>query len=99
MIEKMSAAQGRSIGTGHIDNVRPPHKTSGAEMSRIGPNTNGVGGSLAGAIDHMVQQGMPIDMQHVTSIRNAIADGQYPVDPTMIADKMVDFERSGSDFS
>lgn len=95
MIEKMSAAHGRSIGAGHIDNVRPLNKTSAPETS----NTNGASGPLAGAIDHMVQQGMPIDMQRVTSIRNAIADGQYPVNPMMIADKMIDFDRSGSDFS
>ena len=99
MIDKMNAAHGRSIGTGHIDNVRPLHKMSVAETSNIGSNTNMVGGPLAGAIEHMVQQGMPIDMEHINSIRNAIADGQYPVDPMMIADRMIDFDRSGSDFS
>lgn len=95
MIDKMSAAHGRSIGTGQIDNVRPLHKPSAPETL----NANAVGSPLAGAIDHMVRQGMPIDMDRVTSIRNAIADGQYPVDPMKIADKMVDFDRSGSDFS
>jgi len=95
MIDKISATHGQSIGVGQSDGIQPSAQTGVTKEAGI----NGVGGTLAGAIDHMVALGMPIDMQRITAIRNAIADGQYPVDPTMVAGKMMEFDLPGSDFS
>lgn len=95
MIDKISGTHGQSIGVKKSDDIQP---SAQAEITKeIGINS--VGGSLAGAIDHMAALGMPIDMQRVTAVRNAIADGHYPIDPTMVADKMIAFDLAGSDFS
>lgn len=101
MINKTGADHSRSIGAGHFDALRSPDKTGKAQKTQ-GPDAgfglNSAHGSLTGAIDQMAQQGMPVDMQHVTAIRRAIADGQYPVDSVAIADSMIAFDRSGSGF-
>lgn len=81
--------EGRQAGAGHINAIRSPDQAGKID----GPNS-----SLSGAIDHMVQQGMPIDMQRITTISQAIADGKYPVDPVAIADRMIEFDRPGSGF-
>lgn len=94
MIDKMSAIHGRSIGAGQNDPVRWPERPDAAQIS-----STHEGSRLTSAIDHMVQQGMPIDDARIHSIRQAIADGHYPVDPMIIAEKMIDFERSAGDFS
>lgn len=104
MINKTSAGHGRSIGAGHFDAIRSPDKPGRADQTEKADGRatsfelSGAGSSLTGAIDHMVKQGMPIDMQHITVIRRAIADGQYPVDPTAIADRMIEFDLSDSGF-
>lgn len=95
MIDKMNASRSPSVSTGGIDIVRPLNKATVQENSGV----DGATGSLASAVDHMVQQGMPIDTARVHAIRNAIADGQYPVDPMMIAEKMIAFDRSGTGVS
>lgn len=107
MIDKMSAAHSRPIGVdnsrpiggGHSDMVRSRDNIAGPQNAGMETGVNRASGNLAGAIDHMVRQGMPVDMQRIMSIREAIADGQYPVDPMMVADKMIEFDKSGGDFS
>lgn len=100
MIDKMSAFYGRVIGSGQGDPVRPADRSdamqsAGTDKARSSTESGG----LASAIDHMVQQGMPVDSARIQVIRQAIADGQYPVDPMKIAENMIDFDRSGGDFS
>ncbi len=100
MIDKMSAFYGRAIGPGQSDPVRPADRSdamqsAGTDKARSSTESGG----LASAIDHMVQQGMPVDSARIQVIRQAIADGQYPVDPIKIAENMIDFDRSGGDFS
>lgn len=40
----------------------------------------------------MAQEGSPIDMEKIQRIKQAIASGNYPVDPEKIAEKMVDLD-------
>lgn len=40
----------------------------------------------------MAAQGAPIDKAHITRVKQAIASGNYPVDPDKIAEKMVDLD-------
>ncbi len=40
----------------------------------------------------MAAQGAPIDLARVTRIKQAIASGNYPVDPEKIAEKMLDLD-------
>ena len=37
----------------------------------------------------MAAEGAPVDMDRVAAIKAAIASGNYPVDPAVIADKML----------
>ena len=37
----------------------------------------------------MAAEGAPVDMDRVAAIKAAIASGNYPVDPTAIADRML----------
>ena len=89
-----------NVNSGHlraVETVRPgkAEHNSNAKPVDIASSPS-VSGALAGAIQHMVQQGMPIDLQRVVEVRNAIADGQYPVDPDMIAEKIIEFDRPTS---
>ncbi len=95
MIDKINSGRSPSASTGRIDIVRPLSKSNNPVSSSI----KEAAGSLAGTVKHMAQQGAPIDNDHVHFIRNAIADGQYPVDAMLIADKMIVFDRSGTDVS
>jgi len=40
----------------------------------------------------MAAQGAPIDMARIERIKQAIASGNYPVDPDKIAEKMLDLD-------
>ena len=40
----------------------------------------------------MAAQGAPIDIERVTRVKQAIAAGNYPVDPEKIAEKMLDLD-------
>jgi flagellar biosynthesis anti-sigma factor FlgM len=98
VIDKMSVGASRAIGR-LIDN----QKTGAAQTDAIrspdkNGKTDGSNSSLTAAIDHMVQQGMPVDVEHIISIRQAIAEGKYPLNPVAIADRMIDFDRSGHGF-
>ncbi|MGE4321514.1 MAG: flagellar biosynthesis anti-sigma factor FlgM [Sphingobium sp.] len=37
----------------------------------------------------MAAQGAPVDIDRIAAIRAAIASGNYPVDPSVIADRML----------
>ncbi|MEH6758253.1 MAG: flagellar biosynthesis anti-sigma factor FlgM [Parasphingorhabdus sp.] len=96
MIDKINAAHGRSIDSGYIDNIGALRKTSQPDLSRGAPQFKTMDGPVAGAIADMMQQPMPVDRDHVTAIRRAIAEGEYPINSALIAEKMIDFDRSGS---
>ena len=74
----------------------PPRKMADNPSSTKWPS---VSGALSGAIEHMVQQGMSIDLKQVVAVRNAIAEGRYPIDPAKIAEKIVDHENSTDEHS
>ena len=40
----------------------------------------------------MAAQGAPVDLARVTRVKQAIASGNYPVDPDKIAEKMLDLD-------
>jgi negative regulator of flagellin synthesis FlgM len=40
----------------------------------------------------MAAQGAPVDLARIERVKQAIASGQYPVDPDKIADRMVDLD-------
>jgi negative regulator of flagellin synthesis FlgM len=47
---------------------------------------------VATPASRMAAQGAPIDMARVQKVKQAIASGNYPVDPDKIAEKMIDLD-------
>ena len=45
--------------------------------------------SPATAVTELVAPGAPIDVDRVASLRQAIAEGRYTIDPQAIADRMI----------
>jgi len=54
-------------------------------------------GRIESAVLDLVAGGPPIDTARVATIRSAIAEGRYPVDPERIAERMIalDLPRRG----
>ena len=44
------------------------------------------------AAARMAAQGAPVDLARIARIKQAIASGNYPVDPEKIAEKMLDLD-------
>lgn len=40
----------------------------------------------------MAAQGAPVDLARIERVKQAIASGQYPVDPDKIADRMIELD-------
>ena len=45
----------------------------------------------------MAAQGAPVDAARIVEIKAAIANGDYPVDPEKIAEKMIDLDLPGKE--
>ena len=45
----------------------------------------------------MAAQGAPVDVARIAEIKAAIANGDYPVDPEKIAEKMIDLDLPGKE--
>ena len=48
--------------------------------------------SMSTPASRMAAQGAPIDLARIARIKQAIASGNYPVDPEKIAEKMLDLD-------
>jgi len=91
MINDVNVAANRSATSSSmaVDSQTPVTKPSTIKSEPLASS------ALSGAIEHMVQQGVPIDLDRIIAVRNAIADGQYPVDAMKIAQKIVEFDQPG----
>ena len=57
--------------------------------SATGSTTASSSASSASPASRMAAEGAPIDMDRVAAIKAAIASGNYPVNPSAIAERMV----------
>lgn len=48
--------------------------------------------TVATPASRMASEGAPIDMARIQRVKQAIASGNYPVDPDKIAEKMIDLD-------
>lgn len=48
--------------------------------------------TVATPASRMASQGAPIDSARIERVKQAIAEGKYPVDPEKIAEKMLDLD-------
>jgi len=74
-------------GPGPIDLGRADKSKATAPVSRAGIR-NGEG-PVESAVFGLVSGGAPVDAAKVATIRAAIAQGRYPVDPDKIAERMI----------
>jgi negative regulator of flagellin synthesis FlgM len=48
--------------------------------------------TVATPASRMAAQGAPVDLERIAKVKQAIASGNYPVDPDKIAEKMLDLD-------
>ncbi len=75
-------------GSNRIDVARGAEQ--GARIAATGDKVAGPrSAAVESAVFELVSAGAPVDAAKVASVRAAIAEGRYPVDPRAIADKML----------
>jgi len=65
--------------------TRTPTKVSAETASEVAQ-------SVSTPAARMAAQGAPIDVARINRVKQAIASGNYPVDPEKIAEKMLDLD-------
>ncbi|MGQ0660659.1 flagellar biosynthesis anti-sigma factor FlgM [Sphingosinicella sp.] len=75
-------------GSNRIDVARGAEQ--GGRVAAVGEKTAGArSAAVESAVFELVSAGAPVDAAKVASVRAAIAEGRYSVDPGAIAQKMV----------
>ena len=69
--------------------LREGGKAKAAEQIGHGNDVAAVASANATPIARMAAQGAPVDMDRVAAIKEAIAQGKYPVDAEKIAESMI----------
>jgi negative regulator of flagellin synthesis FlgM len=78
-------------GSNPIDVARGAEK--GGRVAAVGDKAQrGRSSAVESAVFELVSAGAPIDTAKVASVRAAIAEGRYAIDPHAIADKMVSLD-------
>ena len=82
-----------SVNSSHAARPRlMPVSTEGAAGGAAGAKAHkpvsAVDSASVGVIDKMVEQGPPFDAERVSRIKEAVANGNYPVDAKRIADSI-----------
>ncbi|WP_019053023.1 flagellar biosynthesis anti-sigma factor FlgM [Sphingobium xenophagum] len=84
----MIKSVGQSISAAiEANRLREGGKTRAS--STTGSTTASSSASSASPASRMAAEGAPIDMDRVAAIKAAIASGNYPVNPSAIAERMV----------
>jgi negative regulator of flagellin synthesis FlgM len=80
-------------GSNRVDMVRTdtPRSTAASVAAPASKNAQAAD-VAANPVDSLVSQGAPIDMDKVARIKAAIAEGRYPVNPQLIAQKMIELD-------
>lgn len=86
----MIKSVGPSIGA-PVDLGKTREGGKSKATSSIGGGNAVAAAASAGATPfaRMAAEGAPVDMDRVAAIKQAIASGNYPVDPAKIADRMI----------
>lgn len=84
-----------SVGPGLAAAIETSKLREGAKSKSVGSVAGA--GTQAAALSsspaaRMAAQGAPVDMDKIGAIKAAIASGNYPVDPEVIAQKMLDLD-------
>jgi negative regulator of flagellin synthesis FlgM len=74
-------------GAGPIDLGRAEKGNAASPVAGTGARSGE--GRIESAVLDLVASGPPVDTGRVASIRSAIAQGRYPIDPDRIAERMI----------
>jgi negative regulator of flagellin synthesis FlgM len=90
-----SIGQARTSALNSIK-LRESAKGQSASSTGLGDGTSETGAAHNPAA-RMAAQGAPVDAARIAEIKVAIANGDYPVDPEKIAEKMMDLDLPGKE--
>ena len=76
-------------GLGRVELSRAPVEGSAAVNRPDLALERGRAGAIESSIADLASAGPPVDSEKVAAIRAAIAEGRYPVDPELIAERMI----------
>ncbi|EQB32047.1 flagellar biosynthesis anti-sigma factor FlgM [Sphingobium ummariense] len=83
----------KSVGQSMSAAIEASRLREGGKTRAASPaGTGGVSSSSASSTSpaaRMAAEGAPVDMDRIAAIKAAIASGNYPVDPSTIAEKML----------
>ncbi len=86
MIKSVGPSYGTPVGLG---SVRENGKSKAADKIGHGNAVSSVASSNATPIRNMADEGAPVDFDKVLAIKEAIANGKYPVNADVIAERMI----------
>ena len=72
--------------------MREGAKAKAASAVADGANVRSLRGGAATPAARMAAEGAPVDMDRVSALKDAIASGNYPVNPERIAERMIELD-------
>ncbi|MPT49264.1 MAG: flagellar biosynthesis anti-sigma factor FlgM [Sphingobium sp.] len=72
--------------------LREGTKAKAASAATDTAAARGPSGAAATPAARMAAEGAPVDMDRVSAIKDAIASGNYPVNPERIAEQMIELD-------
>jgi negative regulator of flagellin synthesis FlgM len=91
MIKSVGQAMSAAIEAAKLRETGQSRSTAKV-TTEVAPETATTTASNATPAARMAAQGAPVDASRVARIKQAIASGNYPVDPEKIAEKMIDLD-------
>jgi len=89
MIKSVGPAMSAAVEAAKLRETAQPRAT--AQVSADAPQPRAAEQASTPAA-RMAAQGAPVDEARIARIKQAIASGQYPVDPQKIAERMIDLD-------
>ncbi|WP_188063360.1 flagellar biosynthesis anti-sigma factor FlgM [Sphingobium sp. KCTC 72723] len=91
----MIKSVGQSISAA-IEATRLRESGKTRASTATGPTGSAASASSASPAARMAAEGAPVDMDRIAAIKAAIASGNYPVNPSAIAERMVALDLSAA---
>jgi len=89
MIKSLGQMAANSVD---LAKLRDSGKAKAADKIGQGSAVSAAASSSATPIARMAAEGAPIDLDRVAAIKQAIAQGNYPVDANKIAESMIELD-------